>query len=110
MNSLERVNAAVNFKETDRVPVIAQVFGHAATLSGVPVSDYVRDGGTLAGCQLKALKRYGYDAVFSVMDVSVETEAAGSVLRYPKEQLSRGRKIRLFHRRRLERLFHPGPA
>ncbi len=84
MNSLERVSAAVNFRQTDRVPVIAQVFGHAATLSGVPVSDYVRDGGTLAKCQLQALKRYGYDAVFSVMDVSVETEAAGSVLRYPK--------------------------
>jgi uroporphyrinogen decarboxylase len=85
MNSLERVTAAVNFNQTDRVPVIAQVFGHAATLSSVPLSDYVRDGETLAGCQLKALKRYGYDAVFSVMDVSVETEAAGSVLRYPKD-------------------------
>ncbi|MGC2424354.1 MAG: uroporphyrinogen decarboxylase family protein [Nitrospirota bacterium] len=84
MNSLERVSAAVDFKETDRVPVIAQVFGHAATLSSVPLADYVRDGETLAKCQLKALNQYGYDAVFSVMDVSVETEAAGSVLRYPK--------------------------
>ena len=35
MNSLERVSAAVNFRQTDRVPVIAQVFGHAAMLSGV---------------------------------------------------------------------------
>ena len=33
---------------------------------------------------MNALNQYGYDAVFSVMDVSVETEAAGSVLRYPK--------------------------
>ena len=85
MNSLERVSAAVNFRQTDRVPVIAQVFGHAAMLAGVPLDDYVRDGETLAKCQLKALKHYGYDAVFSVMDVSVETEAAGSVLRYPKD-------------------------
>lgn len=82
MNSLDRVRAAVRFEATDGVPVIAQVFGHAATLAGVPVDEYVRDGETLARCQLGALERYGYDAVFSVMDVSVETEAVGSELRY----------------------------
>src|SRR6185369_12113061 len=86
MNSLERVAAAVKFQATDRPPVIAQVFGHAATLAGVSVDDYVRDGETLAQCQLKALKHYGYDAVFSVMDVSVETEAVGAVLDYRKDQ------------------------
>ena len=86
MNSLERVVAAVEFRDTDRVPVIAQVFGHAAALAGVSLDEYVRDGKTLAACQMKALTQYGYDAVFSVMDVSVETEAVGSVLRYRKNQ------------------------
>ena len=86
MNSLERIAAAVAFQTTDRVPVIAQVFGHAATLAGVALDDYVQDGEVLAGCQLAAWKRYGYDAVFSVMDVNVETEACGSVLRYRKNQ------------------------
>jgi uroporphyrinogen decarboxylase len=84
VNSLERIRAAVRFEKTDRVPVVAQVFGHAATLSGVRVDEYVRDGALLARCQLNALEHYGYDAVFSVMDVSVETEAVGSALRYPK--------------------------
>ena len=84
MNSLERIRAAVRFEKTDRVPVVAQVFAHAATLAGVPVDEYVRDGELLARCQLNALERYGYDAVFSVMDVSVETEAIGSILRYPE--------------------------
>jgi uroporphyrinogen decarboxylase len=32
------------------------------------------------------LKRYGYDTVFAVMDVNVETEAVGSVLRYRRNQ------------------------
>ena len=86
MNSLERITATINFQDTDRVPVIAQVFGHAATLAGVAVDDYVRDGETLARCQLNALKQYGYDAVFSVMDVSVETEAVGSVLQYRRNR------------------------
>lgn len=82
MNGLELIKAAVQLQEHDRVPVVAQVFGHAATLAGVDLRDYVRDGETLARCQLNALKRYGYDAVFSVMDAGVEAEAAGSVLDY----------------------------
>jgi len=82
MNSIDRIKAAVNFKTPDRVPVIAQVFGHAATLAGVSIGDYVRDGELLARCQIKALEHYGYDAVFALMDVDVETEAVGSVLTY----------------------------
>ena len=82
MNSLERVTAAVRFEPADRVPVIAQVFGHAARVGGVALGDYLRDGELLARCQLRALEGYGYDAVFALMDVNVETEAMGSVLRY----------------------------
>ena len=43
MNSLERVAAAIAFQPTDRVPVIAQVFGHAAALADVPLDDYVQN-------------------------------------------------------------------
>jgi uroporphyrinogen decarboxylase len=86
MNSLERIKATIRFQEADRVPVIPQVFGHAATLAGVSLGDYVRDGQTLAGCQLNAWRHYGYDAVFSVMDVNVETEALGSCLRYSQNR------------------------
>jgi uroporphyrinogen decarboxylase len=82
MTGLERIRAAVNFEKPDRPPVIAQVFGHAATVAGEMLGEYVRDGEKLASCQLKALERYGYDAVFALMDVNVETEAMGSVLTY----------------------------
>ncbi len=82
MNSIERINAAVSFETPDRVPVIAQIFGHAAVLTGVALGEYVRDGELLARCQIKALEHYGYDAVFAVMDVNVETEAVGSALEY----------------------------
>ncbi len=82
MNSLERIKAAISFVIPDRVPIIAQVFGHAAVLAGVPLGKYVRDGDLLARCQLKALAHYGYDTVFALMDASVETEAVGSSLRY----------------------------
>jgi uroporphyrinogen decarboxylase len=82
MNSLERIQTAVRFGKPDRTPVIAQVFGHAAILAGVPLGEYLRDGELLAHCQLKALDHYGYDAVFALMDTSVETEAIGSTLAF----------------------------
>jgi uroporphyrinogen decarboxylase len=40
MNSLERIAAAVKLEPVDRVPVIAQVFGHAARLAGIPLRRY----------------------------------------------------------------------
>ncbi len=82
MNSLDRIQAALSFGNPDSVPVIAQVFGHAAVLSDVSLGAYVRDGELLARCQLQALSRYGYDAVFAFMDAGVETEAVGSNLTY----------------------------
>jgi uroporphyrinogen decarboxylase len=82
MNSLERIQAAVAFEVTDRVPVLPQLFGHAAVIAGETIHDYGRSGDLLARCQLKALERYGHDAVFAVADTSVETEAAGSELAY----------------------------
>jgi len=86
MNSLERISAAINMQDPDRVPVIAQVFGHAGIVSGASLSEYVRSGELLAACQMKALKRYEYDAVFALMDVCVETEALGSSLTYRTHQ------------------------
>jgi len=58
MNSVGRIKAAVSFQPSDRVPVIAQVFGHAATVSGVALGEYVRSGEVLARCQIQALKHY----------------------------------------------------
>ena len=85
MNSLQRVLEAVDFGSPDRVPVIPQIFGHAAILAGVTLEAYARDGGMLARCQLEALSAYGHDAVFALMGATVEAEALGSKLRYSRD-------------------------
>ena len=38
MNSLERITATVELQRVDCVPVIAQIFAHAAVLAGIPVN------------------------------------------------------------------------
>ncbi|NEV60419.1 uroporphyrinogen decarboxylase family protein [Thiorhodococcus minor] len=82
MTGAERLRAAIAFESVDRVPVIAQVFGHASSLAGVALKDYLRDGELLARCQVAACRHYGLEAVFALMDAGVETEALGSRLRY----------------------------
>ncbi len=82
MNSIERITAAINFEKPDRIPVVAQIFGHAAVLAGMPLGEYLCDGKKNAECQINALERYGHDAVFALMDVNIETEAVGSRLKY----------------------------
>jgi uroporphyrinogen decarboxylase len=109
MNSVERIKAAVNFQPPDRLPVIAQVFGHAATLAGVPLGDYVRSGELLAHCQIQALKHYDYDAVFALMDTGIETEAAGSVLTYRSDQYPSVRTYALSDDNDLKGLSVPDP-
>ncbi len=82
MNGLQRIRAAIRFESTDHIPVIPQLFGHAATLADVPLAEYGCSGELIARCQTGALQYYGHDAVFAFMDFCVETEALGSVLKY----------------------------
>ncbi len=109
MNSIERITATVNGNSTDRVPVVAQVFGHAAAINDEKLGAYLRDGSTLARCQIAALERYGYDAVFALMDVSVETEAAGSVLTYFDDRYPVIKSYALTDACHLDRLHQPDP-
>lgn len=80
MNSLERIRAAAAFETSDRIPVIPQVFAYTGIQNGVSIDKYVSDGELLASCQISEWKKHGYDAVFAVMDVCVETEAMGASL------------------------------
>ena len=110
MRSLERVQAAINLKPVDRLPVIAQVFAHTALIAGKTVEEYVTSGCRLAECQLKALERYGYDAVFAVMDVSVETEALGSRLVYRPDNYPYVQSHAFTNKTNLEAASTPDPS
>jgi uroporphyrinogen decarboxylase len=78
MRALERVRRTVAFQPCDRPPVIAQVFAHAAVACGRRVDEYLSSAAVAARCQLEARARYGYDAVFGVLDLTLEAEAMGA--------------------------------
>jgi len=109
MNSFERVIGAVNFQKIDKIPVFPQIFGHAAILNGIPLDQYIQNGELIADCQLNALKKYGHDAVFTVIDVNVETEALGSELLYRKNQYAVINKYALSDKNNIDKLKVPDP-
>ena len=78
MLSVERIRRTIAFEVCDRPPVVAQVFGHAALASGRSLDAYLASGAVAAACQIEARARYGYDAVFAVLDLTLEAEAAGA--------------------------------
>ncbi|MBI5637505.1 MAG: DUF4445 domain-containing protein [Nitrospinae bacterium] len=85
MNSSERVFSLLKFLEADRPPVIPEIFGVAATLTGETPRNYVSSGSVLAKCQIEARKMIGHDAVFAVADLCVEPEAIGCGIVYPED-------------------------
>src|SRR5690242_18854981 len=77
MDSVERIRRTMAFNACDGPPVVAQVFAHAALAGGRDLDAYVSSGAVAAACQLAAQAHYGYDAVFAVLDLTIEAEAAG---------------------------------
>jgi len=85
MTSLERVMAVVDFKKTDRIPVINEIGGATAVLEGKSIKEYVQDGEVLAECQIAAQKFFEYDTVIAFSDLCVEAEAIGCELFFPED-------------------------
>jgi uroporphyrinogen decarboxylase len=84
MERLDRIRRTVAFEPCDRPPVIAQVFAHTARACGRSVDEYLSSATVAADCQLEAQALYGYDAVFAVMDLTLEAEALGGELQRRK--------------------------
>ncbi len=110
MRSLDRIRATIDFKPADRLPVIAQVFAHTAVIAGKTILEYVSSGFQMAECQIKALERYGYDAIFAVMDVNIETEALGSRLVYRPNDYPYVQSHAFTNQTNLEAISTPDPS
>ncbi len=85
MNATERLMATLQACETDRVPVIPELFGVTATLAGFSPADYARSGETIAKSQLAARELIGHDALFAMADLCVEAEALGCGVTFPED-------------------------
>jgi uroporphyrinogen decarboxylase len=77
MNSIERVQAAIDLRQPDRVPVDLHNFQPAAYVSGMPMDQVLKDGELLAQSMLDAWHEYGHDMILLENGTACNAQACG---------------------------------
>ena len=86
MSSRERMDAALHFRECDRVPVFPLYHYSSTRVSGILIGKYATDAETMAESLIAAFKFMEIDGVSTGADVSIEGEACGSIVHQPKDE------------------------
>jgi len=82
---LERVVAALTYKNPDRVPAGPLVCGASRRVYGVTYDVWARDPVIAAKCFMAAQEMIGFDGFLTLIDLSVEPAAFGQKVIYPVE-------------------------
>jgi uroporphyrinogen decarboxylase len=86
MKPAERLKAYSEGRPIDRLPCIPIVGNTAARVIGVKVSRLRNDGRLLAGAQVAAYKRFGYDGIRIFTDLYIQAEAMGAKVHTPLDE------------------------
>jgi uroporphyrinogen decarboxylase len=86
MTGKERCLAAVEFRKTDRVPVIPENYGFAVDYCGYNYKDVNYDGDLLAECLIKTMEDFDYDGVTVALDNAVSAGALGAQISFRDDE------------------------
>lgn len=86
MNSMERVAAALQHKEADRVPVYPIISGASRRLVGAGYKEWSTDADICSKALLKAREEFDLDCIVTLIDLSVECTAWGQELIFPADE------------------------
>lgn len=89
MTGRERVMTAIDLKEPDRVPLVPFAMTFCAKQYGIPFSEYVSKGKSLAEAEVNTAKRFGWDAVIASCDTAVFAEPVGAHSIIPNDDVPR---------------------
>jgi len=82
MTSIERVQAAIDLRKPDRVPVDLHNFQPAAYATGMPLSEVFQDGELLAQAMLDAWREFGHDMILLENGTACNAQACGVDVAY----------------------------
>lgn len=85
MTSLERVLTTLGHREPDRVPLFLLLTMHGAKELGVSIKDYFSRSDYVAEAQVRMLKKYGHDCIYSFFYAAIEVEAWGAEVLYRED-------------------------
>jgi uroporphyrinogen decarboxylase len=82
MNSMQRTMAALGQQEPDRVPLFLLTTLHGAQELGMSIEEYYSRAEYVVEGQIRLLKKYRGDCLYSFFYASIETEAWGGITDY----------------------------
>lgn len=85
MNSIERVQAAIELRPFDRVPVDLHNFQPAAKAMGVPLAEVFQNGELLAESMLRAWIEFGHDMIILENGTACSAQACGVQVVYQED-------------------------
>lgn len=85
ISSKELVRDLFRFKEVSRPPFIPWVGTFAAKLEQIQVEDMLSDPGLLSTALLNSQELFGYDAIVTIFDPSLEAEACGCEIEWSED-------------------------
>jgi len=84
--SMDRLVAAINGEVIDHIPVFCNLLDQGAKEMGLSIEEYFSNGEHVAEAQLKMLKKFGHDNVWSLFYVGKEAELFGcNKIRFAKD-------------------------
>lgn len=86
MTSLERVTAALQFREPDRVPVYPLLCGISRRLVNADYKTWATDPEVCAQAYIRVTEKYDLDIICTLIDLSVEAADFGAKLVYPENE------------------------
>lgn len=86
MNSIERVTAAMQHKEADRVPVYPIMCGITRKLVGASYPEWSTNADICAEAFIKSADEFDIDCIVTLIDLSVECDAWGQKIIYPENE------------------------
>lgn len=88
MNSLERIQAVLEGRVPDRLPVLPQSFLFAAQMSGYSIGQINRNPRIMAQCHLNSREEFGYDGCIVDVDDAALAEACGAQVIYREDNVA----------------------
>lgn len=82
MTSIERIDATINFRKPDRVPVDLHNFQPAAFATGISMSQVFQDGELLADAMLQAWREFEHDMILLENGTACNAQACGMKVTY----------------------------
>lgn len=89
MNGRERILAALEGRQPDRVPVMLHNFMMAAREAGLTQAEFRSDPENIARAFIRAVEKYGYDGILVDVDTATLAGAVGVPVDYPEDEPAR---------------------